>query len=170
MNPGKKRIKNIETILYLCPDCNLFGTIKSKGKHFFCDCGLKGTYTKDGLLKGDSFQFSKITEWCKWQAGQLPVIIGKSGYDPISTDQNQQLYVNQANKKVLAGEGIMYIDHTVFHCAGFSFPLVDIREFMTAGDQMLLFSLPDGTTYEVHSRYPLSTLKYRDIFRAIAGD
>jgi len=112
-----------------------------------------------------------ITEWCKWQLGQLPVIIGKSGYDPICTDHNQQLFIHlQANKKALAGEGVMYISHTVFHCAGFNFPLADILEFSTAGQQMLLFTLLDGKTYEVRSKYPLSTLKYRDIFRTIAGE
>ena len=170
MDPGKKRIKNIETILYLCPDCNRLGTIKSKGKRFFCDCGLKGSFTKEGFLNGDSLQFSKITEWCKWQIEQLPIIISKSGYEPICTDHDQQLYMHQANKKVLAGEGVMYIDNTVFHCAGISFPLANIHEFSTSGQQMLLFTLLDGKAYEVRSRYPLSTLKYRDIFRTIAGD
>ena len=171
MDPGKKRIKSIETILYLCPNCNRIGTIKSNSKRFFCDCGLEGIYSKEGLIKGDSLQFSNIADWCKWQAGQLPVIIGKAGYDPICADHNQQLFMyNQANKKVLAGEGVMYIDHTVFHCAGFNFPLANILEFTTAGQQMLLFKLLDGKTYEVHSKHPMSTLKYKDIFRALTGE
>jgi len=168
---GKNLAENIETVLYLCPDCNTIGTIKSKRNRFFCQCGLEGEYTKMGYLEGDSLPFSTITDWDKWQTGYLAKIVRHTGYDRICTDENQQLFVVQPTiDKILVAVGEMYIDRTVFHCAGMTFLLEDIARFAVAGQQILLFGLNDGTTYEIRSETPRSALKYREIFNLLTGN
>ena len=167
---GRKLAENIETVLYLCPVCNAIGTIKSKGRHFFCDCELYGDFEDTGILTGVSLPFTSITEWDAWQYGQLSDIISSAGYDAICSDEGQELFiVNPAESKTFAAKGRMYIDREVFHCAGFNFPLVDISKIAVAGQQVLLFATHDGSTYEVRSDTVRSALKYREIFRILSG-
>jgi len=168
--PGKDLAESIETVLYLCPLCEAIGTIKSKGDHFKCSCGLTGSYTETGFLAGDSLPFKSITDWDKWQIGVLAKIVSKAGYDPICSDDEQQLFeVQPAVGKKLVGEGSMYIDRMLFSCCGMSFPLENITKFAVVGQKVLLFALKDGATYEVRSRSPRSALKYREIFRLLSG-
>jgi len=168
---GKKLAENIETVLYLCPRCEAFGLIESAGNSFYCDCGLEGVYTETGFLEGESLPFTTITEWDKWQSEQLVRIVRNAGYEPICTDANQKLFeVRQAVSKSLVGEGVMYIDRTMFHCAGKHFPLDSISRFAVVGQMVLLFALKDGTSYEVRSEHPRSALKYREIFRVLTGE
>ena len=169
--PGKNLAENIETVLYLCPGCNKFGTIKSEGNRFYCDCGLEGIYSTTGLLEGDSLPYSTVTDWDLWQTVQLDGIVRRVGYEPICTDEDQQLFeVRPAFDKKLVGEGSMYIDRSVFHCAGINFPLDNIIRFAVVGQKVLLFGLKDGATYEVRSEAPRSALKYREIFKVLAGE
>jgi len=168
---GKDLAENIERVLYLCPQCHAFGTIKSTGNEFKCTCGLSGVYTETCYLEdehGKPLQFSTITDWDKWQNEQLAEIIGKAGSEAICVDENQELYeVNPAVGNTLIGKGTMSIDKNTFNCAGSSYPLEHVDKVAVFGRQTLLFSLMDGTTYEVHSSEVRSALKYKDIFHAL---
>ena len=167
---GKDLAEHIETVLYLCPKCMKTGTIKSEGNIFSCGCGLHAAYTETGFLEGD-LPFTTIKQWDEWQSGQLGKIIDSAGEGPICADANQQLFeVKPAAGMTPAGEGPMSIDKDAFHCAGMSFPLESISRFAIAGKMTLLFSLKNGTTYEVRSPYPRSALKYREIFRQITDN
>jgi len=168
---GNNQAKGIETVLYLCPGCEAFGLIESESNNFSCDCGLGGIYTETGFLDGDSLPFKTITEWDRWQTEQLVRIVRSAGYEPICTDKNQKLFeVRPAIDKALVGEGIMYIDRSMFHCAGKHFPLDSIARFAVVGQMVLLFALKDGTSYEVRSAHPRSALKYREIFKVLTGE
>jgi len=168
---GKNLAESIETALYLCTGCKNFGTIKSEGNRFYCSCGLVGIYTETGFLEGDTLQFSTITDWDHWQTGQLAGMIEAAGHETICTDENQQLFkINPAVDKTLIGEGVMRINRTTFHCAGFDFPLNNVTRFTVVGQQELMFALIDGPTYEVRSNTPRSALKYREIYRVLTGE
>jgi len=168
---GKNLAENIETVLYLCPGCDAFGLIESAGNSFSCDCGLGGVYTETGFLEGELLPSTTITEWDRWQRDSLVRIVRNTGYEPICADVNQKLFeVRPAVSKTLVGEGDMYIDRTMFHCAGKHFPLDSIERFAVVGQMVLLFALKDGTSYEVRSEHPRSALKYREIFRVLSGE
>jgi len=165
---GKNLAEHIETALYLCPGCKRIGTIRSKGDRFFCGCGLSARYMETGFLEGEALPFSTTTEWGKWQAEQLEMIVNKAGDEPICTDDGQQLFeVRTAIDKVLVGEGAMWISREAFHCAGMTFPLQEITRLATVGQMTLLFARNNGTTYEVRSPTPRNALVYREIFRIL---
>jgi len=170
---GKDLAENIETVLYLCPQCHSFGTIKSSGNGFKCHCGLSGVYTETCFLEdehGKPLQFSSITDWDMWQNEQLSEIIIKAGNGVICGDDEQELYeVNPAVGNTLIGKGSMSIDKNAFHCAGKTYPIEHVDKIAVFGRQTLLFSLMDGTTYEVHSAKVRSALKYKDIFRVLTA-
>jgi len=168
---GKKRAEYIEIVLYLCPRCKKIGTIHSHGNHFSCDCGLNATYTERGLLEGEDLPFSTITDWDKWQRDYITQIVNDAGDEPICTDDNQQLFlVQSAVGNTFIAEGTLYISRTEFHCAGMDFPLQQIKRFTVLGKMILLFTLDDGTQYEIRSPFPRSPLKYLEIMRALKRD
>jgi len=168
---GKNLAESIEAALYICPKCKRIGTIVSSGDHFSCDCGLSGEYADTGFLIGETLPYSTITEWFDWQETEIREIVGRSADGPICSDTGQQLYsVRPGVDKTLAAEGDMWISREVFHCAGLEVPLGEIISFVTVGQMELLFSLMDGSMYEVRSHVPRSALKYKDIFRLLKGN
>ena len=163
---GKNLAENIETALYLCPECKQSGTIRSTGNNFSCDCGLRGEYLETGFLQGDSLPFTTIAEWDIWQAEQMKELISASGDGTICSDENQQLFeVRAAEGKTLVGEGAMLMDRKSFRCAGMTFPMECITRFAIVGQMTLLFAVKDGPAYEIRSAAPRSALKYRDVFQ-----
>jgi len=170
---GKDLAENIETVLYLCPQCHSFGTIKSSGNTFRCTCGLSGVYTEMCFLESENdepLQFSTITDWDMWQTGMLPELIKNAGDDAICSDDNQELYkIDPAVGSTFIGKGSMSMSKNEFHCAGKIYPLESVEKIAIFGRQILLFSLVDGTTYEVHSKHVRSALKYREIFRVLTS-
>jgi hypothetical protein len=165
---GNNRAEYIEIVLYLCPICKKIGTIHSHGNYFSCNCGLKAAYTEMGFLEGENLPFSTITDWDKWQKEQLTQIVNDADDEPVCADDNQQLFLVQpvVGNSFIA-EGKMYISRTEFYCAGMAFPLQQIKRFTVLGKMTLVFTLNDGTQYEIHSAFPRSPLKYLEIMRLL---
>jgi len=165
---GENLAENIETALYLCPQCEGIGTLKSKGDSFWCNCGLKGIYTETGYLEGENLPFSKTTDWGKWQSENLARVIAKIKDGPICSDKKQQMYeVHHAKYKVPAGEGSISIDSETLSCCGKVFPLENIMKIAIVGQMTLLFAEKHGAMYEVRSSVSRSALKYREIFKVL---
>ena len=166
---GKDIAEHLETTLYLCPKCKKMGTLHSQGSRFFCDCGLDAVYTETGFIEGAPF--TTVTDWDKWQVQELAAIVNNCGDEPICTDTHQKLFlVHAATKGTLVGEGDMYISRSEFCCAGMVFPLQQIRQFAGIGKMTLVFSLKDGTQYEIKSVAPRSALKYLHIYRILCNE
>ena len=167
---GKDLAENLETVLYLCPGCEKIGTIRSEGARLSCACGLEAEYTETGLLNGDALPFSTITEWDLWQRKKLEEIVSVSGAEPICSDEGQSLLlIDTARESALVGTGLLTISRDSLCCAGYEFPLTQIMRIVVAGQMLLLFALKDGTSYEIHSDFPRSALKYREIFRILTN-
>ena len=166
---GKNLAENIETTLYLCPECKEIGTIKSAGERFFCRCGLDAAFSETGFLEGAGLPFSTITQWDKWQTEQLEETIKNAGNGPICADEGERLFeVDTAVGKKLIGEGRTQISRSTFQCAGVKFDMEQIAQFEIVGQMTLLFGLKNGATYEVQAAAPRSALKYREIFRVLS--
>ncbi|MCL1975220.1 MAG: 1-acyl-sn-glycerol-3-phosphate acyltransferase [Firmicutes bacterium] len=162
---GKNLAEHLETALYLCPACHRIGTLYSQGAELFCACGLKATYSETGFLTGEALPFSTITAWALWQYVYLPTIILSAGEQEICADEEQLLFkVVVAKKAIFMAKGKMYICKDNFYCAGNEFPLHKITRFAIVDQMTLLFSLKEGTCYEIRSMTPRSALKYLEIF------
>ena len=167
---GKNLAENIETALFLCPTCCGIGTIKSKGDRFYCRCGFEGVYTVAGYLQGENLPFSTTVDWGRWQEKQLAQAVQDAGDGTICDDVGQTLFeVQSATNKVLVGEGAMKIDRKAFSCCGLEVPLDHVTKFAVVGQMTLLFATKEGAMYEVRSRFPISALKYREIFKVLMG-
>ncbi|MCL1906230.1 MAG: 1-acyl-sn-glycerol-3-phosphate acyltransferase [Clostridiales bacterium] len=165
---GKDLAEHIETVLYLCPSCQSIGTIHSRGDDFFCGCGLKATYTETGFLEGRGLPFSTIAAWNSWQVKRLADIVRDAGEEPICGDEAQRLFKVQPTRSGdFMGEGELRMTAREFSCAGFVFPLEQITRLTIVDQMTLVFSLKDGTHYEIRSVSPRNALKYTEIMRIL---
>ena len=65
-HPGKNKAEGLENILYICPECNNFGTLSAQGNQITCSkCGTTGTVNDYGFIEGT--KFDNTVDWDKWQ-------------------------------------------------------------------------------------------------------
>ncbi len=71
---GKNLAEDLESVFYICPVCNNFHTIYSKGDEFGCtSCGFKANYTTKLLFDSldKRFNYKTITEYYHFQENYL---------------------------------------------------------------------------------------------------
>jgi len=103
---GKKRAEELESVFYLCPVCQQFHTIYSKGNYFGCgNCGYQVEYTEKLLFESDDdcFKFKTIKEYYQFQIEYLK----KYPYQGLTySDDNIVLvkaFMHQKREKLLKG-------------------------------------------------------------------
>lgn len=90
----------LERMLFVCPNCNKYGLLKSNKNYISCDCGLKVLYKENLHLEGnlESFKFNILNDWYQFQkkwVRDLEIEDGKV----IFQDSDVLLYKEIPNKK-----------------------------------------------------------------------
>lgn len=70
----KKSAEFLERALYICPECNGFCTLESRGEELSCTaCGHRVKYTEDLTFEkgGEPYRFSTVAEWSDYQKKHL---------------------------------------------------------------------------------------------------
>ena len=178
--PGDRLAEDLETVLYVCPNCQRIATLHSSGDLFSCDCGFSVRYTEYGLFETASWvktPFDNVTDWDKWQRKyleeQLPKLLQTPEEVPITADADQRLMmIANGNAEVLAsGRFAIFTDRFEFgegeevHV----FPFTDLAGFAFSLQMKILFSCKNGKYYEVQSDYPRSAIKYMVLYRYLTG-
>ena len=72
---GKKPAEYLETVLYCCPKCKQFGTLKSHGDLLSCTCGFKVRYNEYCYFEipggKDEPPFKTVRDWIKWERNEV---------------------------------------------------------------------------------------------------
>ena len=75
----KTRALGLERFIYLCPKCNSYQTISTKGNNIYCDnCGEIAHFNEYCFLEG--LQFDNLVDWGKLQKENLPRISKEALY------------------------------------------------------------------------------------------
>ncbi|MCL1959897.1 MAG: 1-acyl-sn-glycerol-3-phosphate acyltransferase [Spirochaetes bacterium] len=175
---GKKRAEYLETVLYCCPKCRQFASLKSHDDTLSCKCGFKVRFNEYGFFeipeKTEEPPFKTITAWAKWQKREIETLAGNSGGNtPIFTDGNQRLFkVDSADHDTFIAEGrlCLYKDRlslTSSNGKEFVFPLAEIIDMSCFAMMRILFSFKERKIWEIHSKHPRSALKYIDFFNEV---
>lgn len=65
-HPGKNKAEGIENVLYICPECETFGKLHTKGNQINCrHCHTTGEVNDFGFIEG--FKFDNTVDWDNWQ-------------------------------------------------------------------------------------------------------
>lgn len=93
-NP-KKRALGLERFIYVCPKCNSYNTISTKGNKVFCKhCGEIAHFNKYSLIEG--LEFDNLVDWGKLQEKEIPRIAKDNLYTygtmfEVDTEQYKQI-------------------------------------------------------------------------------
>jgi len=175
---GKKRAECLETILYCCPKCGQFASLKSRDDILECKCGFKALFNEYGFFelpgKNEEPPFKTITGWTNWQKREIEALAGNHDGDaPVFTDDNQQLYeiTGERHATLIAkGKLCLYKDRLSLIANNgkeFVYLLAEIMDMSCFTMMTLLFSVKENKMLEVHSKHPRSALKYIDFFNVI---
>lgn len=116
---AENRADGLQNILYLCPNCKKFSTIKTSGNDFFCSCGLKGTYLESGFFDGN-IPFRNTREWNLWQKKYLRDERENLKRFPyaLSVDEGVSVRIPDSREKPLVHVGTLRILKDRFEISG----------------------------------------------------
>ena len=104
-HPGKNKASGLENILYICSECENFGTLHTSGDTITCShCKSVGTVNDYGFIEG--LKFDNTVEWDNWQRkfnDQLITEVIESPakiYDVNDLDLSR-VYLGQVNIKYI---------------------------------------------------------------------
>lgn len=180
---GKQLAEDLETTLYVCPKCHAMGKLHSKEDILSCECGYAVRFTEAGLFESaceEPVIIDNIATWDHWQRdylkAKLPEFLAYPDDKPVESDTRQILKKIGALKSVdIIGRGTfsIYKDRLEFVDDGTGekhvFYFKDLAGFAFSLQMKILFSLKDGTYYEVDSEIPRSAFKYMVLYRFLIG-
>jgi 1-acyl-sn-glycerol-3-phosphate acyltransferase len=179
---GKRPAEYLETVLYCCPECKKFSTLKSNNDRLFCECGFAVRFNEYGYFEmpdsDRSPPFKTIHEWTKWQKKEIEKLVSFTktldNNTPLFSDHGQTLFeIERVTRNIEIARGILclYNDRiSIIKKSGevINFPFTSIIDMSIITMMKIIFSA-SGTGqkfYEIHSDHPRSALKYLDAFRA----
>ncbi len=141
---GKNRAESIQRLLYKCPECHSYNTIKSEGHHFYCDkCQSDYTINEYGFIEGCD-QFDNTHDWHLWQHSFIPTIADEmTTYElndirfEIRHTKTKERSIHPASNVQISKDTItIKYGDTVKSLAisdtfGYSYTLLDLFEFFT---------------------------------------
>lgn len=149
---GKKLAEGIQYELVMCPKCRKLGTIFAKNSQFFCDCGLKGVYNEYGLLSGEGFDFTRLTEWDAWEREEIATLPDIDGEEILVRHHNQILKeIVKGHKDVVVDEGDIVLTNKSITVGKTSISLNNIRGIDLFFHGNLLIVSKDKKYYEIRN-------------------
>lgn len=161
---SRRRAENIETALFMCPQCKGIGALKSKGSRLTCSCGLSLEYTEEGSFEPPR-PFENIAQWDDWQHEQL-----KAGDFPhegellFSDDGMKLVEIEEGHRQRELGRGKLRQLRDRLSCAGHDFELTEISDMAMVQTGVLLFSY-GGKYYEIRTKKARCLRKYLAVWK-----
>ena len=182
---GKNPAEGIETQLYLCPGCTRFFTIRSKGKEFFCDCGLHGTIDEYGKLSGKNVPYSAIRDWDAWESAYLESMSVKKTDDfgnsepvrDVSLGCGDKILlqspdmtlceISQKHKNIPVDSGELKLTAGALSVGNTEILLSEITDVSIIAYGILLFFTKDKHYYEIRGKKPYPGEAYLKLIRKL---
>ena len=130
---GERLAEGIENILYMCPHCGGFETIRSKDNRFWCEaCDMEAVYDEYGMFSGKHVVYPTVPKWVDWEEQ----VFEEQYADP-------DYVFGYRNENVTLSE--IHTDHTQTDLM--TGTLTADREGMYIGDYRFLYTEMEGTEY-----------------------
>lgn len=164
---GRRLAEGLETALFICPQCEQIGTLRSQGSEFSCSCGLKTVYDEYGYLNGGPYR--TVTEWDAWQNQQLTRIATDLRDEPAFSDGNVTLNLIQANhrgERVDSGSGTLAMYRDKLVCGTLNFALDEISDMALYGRGNIAFT-SGGKHYALVGGRSFCGRKYLELYNQL---
>ena len=176
---GKALAQDLESALYICPNCHALSRLHSHGDNFECDdCGMKLSMDEYGYMHPtdgyDGKYIDNVLGWDIWQKNKLRALSAEfNGYPAdkaITFDENQYLSSNSSQDE-LSGALYCYKDRFTFKDINGNirdFLFSDIVEIEGIGRMNMIFSTAKDV-FTIKTKTPRSAFKYIDIYHTITS-
>ena len=164
---GRRLAEGLERAMYLCPRCRRIGTLRTQDDRIYCGCGFSLRYTEEGFFS-PAEPFETVADWEDWQRETLRRRDFPKQGEALFSDGDMLLTkIGSGHEETELGRGelIQYEDRLC--CAGFDFPLSEIRSMAPVQSYLLLFSYRDEY-YQLRSDSGANLRKYMEIWHETA--
>ncbi len=175
---GKNLAENIESFMYVCPECKSMSSLVGECNMVKCkNCDYHAEFTSFGYLDGGPFsRLDKYDEWLKNYVNSLD-FSETSEQDIITTDDGFEIFTkhnNYKNKFVGNFNIVLYKNRLEFVATdkkseSFTLPLDSIDGYGIEGMNGLQISCKDGRVLRTKNSKPISALKYTNLISKITG-
>jgi len=164
---GRNRAKNIETALFICPQCKSVGTLKGKGNDVSCSCGFKVSLNEYGLFDPPA-PFENMAQWDAWQHERLHSedFVHDGMY--FSEDDVTLVHIEQDGSEKQLLTGMLSIDAEALCVGERRFPLAEIGDMALIQRRKLAF-MHDNLYYEIQTPGPRCLRKYYAVWKRAAA-
>ncbi|MGP1361874.1 MAG: lysophospholipid acyltransferase family protein [Candidatus Fimenecus sp.] len=176
---GKCLAENLETVLWLCPNCNSIGKTESCGNEFYCkECGMKLIVNEYGFFEGENLKFDNVLDWNNYQKKYLNNNVEKLktfidepivsfGGQTVDKHENGNIKrIMNSAKLDIYGDRLELISE---NGDSLNFKLDDIKKMGVGARTRLGFTTRDGIYYNINSRVMRSSLVYFGLWRVLTG-
>lgn len=120
---GNRRAESMEAVLFLCPQCGEYGTLKSRKNTLSCTCGLQAEVTPFGDF-ADAKPFQNLAKWDAWQRQKFENQMSL-GNIPLLSDENMTLYAlqEQTHDQQTLCSGTLTLEQNTLRIGSEAFPL-----------------------------------------------
>ena len=177
-NADNDRAKNIESFMYVCPECKNISSLYGECNVVKCNnCDYHAEYTTYGYLDGG--KFTRLDQYDKWQKDYIYSLNFDSYKDDqvITSDTGFEVSIKKDNyKNVELGifDFALYKDKFIMLAEDeknedIIIPLQIITGYAIEGMNGLQLSLSDGRVYRTKNKKPVSALKYTNLISKLNG-
>ena len=167
---GKRMLAQIETLLFLCPECRGIGTLRGRGNLLTCGCGL--TVRVDNcMLPSGAAPFPDFAAWDDWQISKLGEMTWKDRTFRL-TENREDLILSEITPEGVtqeAARGNLSMDRDTFRIGDVALPVAGIRDMATLQNRKLAVSTEDRY-YELRAPEAICLRKYLLFWRLIGKD
>lgn len=159
---SRRRAENLQTVLYLCPDCRQSGQLSSKGKYLSCRCGAKWEFTELGTF-APAQPFENIALWDAWQRRELGRQLDAD--ELALRDENVTAFAleDDHSQRVLTTDALV-LEKGVLGCGSLAWKLTDIDDIALVQSRNLLMSV-GSDYYQLKAAKSCSLRKYHAAWR-----
>lgn len=158
---GKNIAERMENLLFICPECRAYDTVRSSGDTVRCTrCGHTFKYNEYGMLEGGRFDTVKaLSDWQKEE------VLRDAASGTVYTAASGSLSTLEKHIETKAAEGPLSLGADALACGGYEIPLADITDLAMHGRRAIVFSAGDKY-YELLPSEEANALKFMLLYRA----
>jgi len=160
---GRNRAKNIETALFMCPECKAVGSLRGEGNSVSCTCGLKFNLNEYGTFDAPA-PFENMAQWDEWQHAQLKKDDFAHDGRYFSEENVTLAQISDDCTETTLETGELSIDREMLYVGKRSFPLGEIGDMALVQRRKLAFMF-EGAYYELQTPEPRCLRKYYAVWK-----
>ncbi len=158
--PAKRMLDQIETLLFLCPECHGIGTLRGRNDLLTCSCGLS-VRADSYMLPAGGVPFPDFSAWDDWQVETLGRMAEQDRFFRLAENRNDLILteIDPDGVQRETARGNLSMDREFLRIGETTLPTDGIRNMATLQNRKLAISTEDHY-YELRAPEALCLRKY----------